>query len=58
MDSDLCSMQIFNVDGIQLLTIISSEQETDIDLSGYSNGMYILQICLNGEYTSWKIIKE
>lgn len=56
--TDMCLMQVFNMEGVQVLSIRPSEQESNLDLSNFSNGMYILNLLLNGEYCIWKIIKE
>lgn len=57
-DSDECSLAIFNMSGQQLHKKNVMNPLTDIDITSQANGMYIFHIVLNGEETSWKIIKR
>jgi hypothetical protein len=44
--------------GAILQNIKTESTPIDIDLSGYTNGAYILKIRINGNTTEWKIIKK
>lgn len=57
-DSDECSLSIFNMSGQQLQRIIVTTPLTDIDITTQTNGLYIFHIVLNGEDSTWKIIKR
>lgn len=57
-DSDECSLSIFNMSGQQLQNMDVRNPLTEIDITSQSNGMYIFLIVLNGEESSWKIIKR
>ena len=49
---------LFNITGAMLLRNRISGTTTHVDMSRYSKGTYILNIQLNGQPTSWKIIKQ
>lgn len=49
---------LFNISGIMIEQRILVDQETQIDMSNCQSGHYVLQIIVNGEKTTWKIIKE
>lgn len=55
---DECTFLLFSLAGMQILSKQVSEPTMDLDLSGHPNGIYILQIIINGTNTIWKIIKE
>jgi hypothetical protein len=48
---------IYNMSGYKLFQMSVKEQETDIDLSSYSVGYYILQVTIGENKNTWKIIK-
>ena len=48
---------IYNMSGYKLFQVSVKEQETDIDLSSYSVGYYILQVTIGENKNTWKIIK-
>lgn len=48
---------IYNMSGNKLFQMSVKEQETDIDLSSYSVGYYILQVTIGENKNTWKIIK-
>lgn len=57
-EDDICSIRLFSLSGHQILFMPLQATETELNISDQSNGIYILQILLNGEASSWKIIKE
>ena len=57
-EEDICSIRLFSLSGQQILVMPLQTTETELNISDQSNGIYILQILLNGEASSWKIIKE
>lgn len=57
-DSDQCSFTIFDMSGRQIVSSKADAAVTQIDITGSPDGMYVLNIVLNGRQTSWKIIKK
>ena len=57
-EEDICSIRLFSLSGQQILVMPLQTTDTELNTSDQSNGIYILQILLNGEASSWKIIKE
>lgn len=57
-DIDKGNIYIFDLSGHQIFHTKINTSCSEIDLSSKSNGIYILQIQLNQENTTWKIIKE
>lgn len=51
-------LSLYNTAGVQIISKEINNAETDVDISSYPGGIYILQIVINGRDTSWKIIKE
>lgn len=49
---------IYNMKGQLILNKKIVSTRSDLDISSKSNGVYILYIDLDGERSSWKIIKE
>ena len=56
--ADNCLLQLFNATGAQLINRKTTSAYTEINISNQPNGIYFLQITLNGENTKWKIIKK
>ena len=58
--SDKCHMGVYSVQGTQILAFdVSSESaNVDMDINNQPNGVYLLQITINEESTTWKIIKK
>lgn len=52
------TMSLYSTSGIMMLSLEINSPVTEIDISTYAGGIYILQIDINGQETSWKIIKE
>lgn len=60
-DFDKCqsvSLSIYNIQGQLVLKRRMESSVCDLDISGRPNGLYVLQINIDGENTSWKIIKK
>lgn len=55
---DTGQIDLFSLAGQHLFAERLSSESSLIDISGSPNGIYILQISINGKSTSWKIIKE
>ena len=49
---------VYDTRGIQIGKTTIREEETLIDMSQLSLGVYIIQVTVNGKSTSWKIAKE
>lgn len=56
--ADNGTISIFNTSGIRIISLDITSSITDVDISAYPGGIYILRIIINGMETSWKIIKE
>ena len=56
-NSTPATVVIYNMSGYKLFQMSVKEQETDIDLSSYSVGYYILQVTIGENKNTWKIIK-
>ncbi len=57
-DSDSCTMSVYTLKGQTIKTLPVTNETTTVDLGGQPDGIYLLTITLNGEKTSWKIIKN
>ena len=57
-DSDSCKMSIYTLKGQTIKTLPVTGETTTVDLGGQPDGIYLLDITVNGEKTSWKIIKK
>lgn len=60
-DFDQCeavSLSLYNIQGQVVLKRRMESSVCDLDISGRPNGLYVLQINIDGENTSWKIIKK
>lgn len=57
-DEDKCQLRLFNSAGAQIISEQTATATTTLDISSRPNGIYILCISINGEDTSWKIIKK
>ena len=56
--ADNCLLQLFNAVGAQIINRKATLPFTEINITNQPNGIYFLQITLNGENTKWKIIKK
>lgn len=52
------SLAIYNAQGVVLLKQNVNSPVTDLDIYSRPSGLYILQITLDGESSTWKIIKK
>lgn len=57
-ESTTCHLLLSNIAGQVLTEQTMSSIETTLDLSSLSNGYYILQVEVNGEKNTYKIIKN
>lgn len=57
-DSDRCTIIIYDMAGAEIWSSETTEAVTDIDITPSPDGMYVMLIVLNGEKTTWKIIKK
>lgn len=49
---------VYDIRGIQVAQAAIREEETKIDMSGQSTGVYVTKVTVNGESTSWKVAKK
>lgn len=56
--TDKCLLQVFNATGALIINKKATLPFTEINITNQPNGIYLLQITLNGENTKWKIIKK
>jgi hypothetical protein len=52
------NLSIYNMQGQVVIKRKMESSVYDLDISGRPNGLYVLQINIDGENTSWKIIKK
>lgn len=52
------SLSVYNTSGMQVFSQSLEEERLDIDLSSQTSGIYILNILVDGEKQSWKIVKK
>ncbi|MBP7984977.1 MAG: T9SS type A sorting domain-containing protein [Bacteroidaceae bacterium] len=57
-NSDKCYLELYSVQGVQILAFDVNSDNTDVDISNQPNGIYLLKITINGKSTTWKIIKK
>jgi len=56
--TDKCSLGVYTAQGAQVLTENVKTDNIDINISNQPNGVYLLQITINGRSTTWKIVKQ
>ena len=56
--NDNCELYLFNMSGHEILRMEVQSTMTNFDISDSADGIYILQILLNGNSYTWKIIKK
>lgn len=56
--TDKCIFTVYSLKGSLIQEISVNSSTTEIDLSGESNGIYLLNIELNNSKSVWKIIKK
>jgi hypothetical protein len=57
-NDDKCYLELYSVQGVQILAFDVNSDNIDLDISNQSNGVYLLKITINGKSTTWKIIKK
>ena len=57
-EKEHCNINIYDVNGRQVANVVRVENENDIDLSSQPNGIYLMRFSINGEVSTWKIIKK
>ena len=56
--SDKCHLGVYSIQGTQIFAFDVSSDNADVDISNQPNGVYLLQITINGQSTTWKIVKQ
>lgn len=56
--TDACVITVYKTSGQLVVTLPVARDNTTVDISGQPNGYYILAIDINGEKSTWKIIKK
>ncbi|WP_257998968.1 T9SS type A sorting domain-containing protein [Hoylesella buccalis] len=56
--TDKCSLDVYTTQGVQILAKKIETDNIDINISNQPNGVYLLQITINGKSTTWKIVKK
>jgi YD repeat-containing protein len=51
-------LMLYNLSGVLLLDENNLNQFSELDISRFKDGIYILRIVINGIITNWKIIKN
>ncbi|MDR1090410.1 MAG: T9SS type A sorting domain-containing protein [Prevotella sp.] len=57
-DCKSVNLTIVNMQGQVVLRKKMNSATDDLDISGKASGLYVLRINIDGEYSSWKIIKK
>ena len=57
-DTDVCFLDVYTIQGMRILTENVTTDNTDINISNQSAGVYLLKITINNTSTTWKIIKK
>lgn len=57
-NSDKCHLGVYSTQGTQILAFDVNSDNANVDISNQPNGVYLLQITVNGKSTTWKIIKK
>ena len=52
------SLTLYNLSGQTIARVKVQSNSTDLDISSKPDGVYILQINIDGKLSSWRIIKE
>lgn len=56
--TDKCSLEVYTTLGVQILARKVETDNIDINISNQPNGIYLLHITINGQSTTWKIVKQ
>ena len=57
-NSDKCHLGVYSIQGTQILAFDVNSDNANVDISNQPNGVYLLQITINGKSTTWKITKK
>lgn len=57
-DPDNCKISVYTISGQLVLASDVTSSLTEVDITTQPDGMYIFLIVLNGEESTWKIIKK
>lgn len=57
-ETDVCSMDVYTVQGSQVLSENISTNIADVNISNQPAGIYLLKITINDISTTWKIVKK
>lgn len=52
------AIEVYDTQGKRIVRLPSAEHENDIDLSPQPNGIYLMRLTINGEVSTWKILKK
>lgn len=52
------AIEVYDTQGHCIAILTNAEHENDIDLSPQPNGIYLMRLMINGEVSTWKIIKK
>lgn len=55
---DICDLSFCTIVGYQIASVHLTSPSTTLDITDQKNGLYLLQIQLNGLKRAWKIIKK
>jgi len=58
LPESVSTIQVFDLTGKSILSTTFNERSTNIDLSAYPNGKYILKIICNNKSKEWILIKQ
>ena len=58
LPESVSTFQVFDLTGKSILSATFNESTTNIDLSAYPNGKYILKIICNNKSKEWVLIKQ
>jgi hypothetical protein len=56
--TDMCSLEVYTLQGAQILSENVTTDKLDVDISDQPSGVYLFKIIINGESNTWKIIKK
>jgi len=52
------TIEVYDTQGKRIVRLPNAEHENDIDLSPQPNGIYLMRLTINGEVSTWKILKK
>lgn len=57
-EADVCSIDVYTLRGVHILTQAVKTDNVSVDISSQPAGVYILNMTINNNSTTWKIIKR